>query len=86
VLDAILLERAGLPAVAVVTEPFRPTGEAMAAAWGMVGYPFLAIPHPISNLGDKDLDARADALVAPVVALLTGDTASTPPGRGPRWS
>jgi hypothetical protein len=30
VLDAILFERAGVPAIAVVTEPFRATGEAMA--------------------------------------------------------
>ncbi|HSE93110.1 MAG TPA: hypothetical protein VLF19_07375 [Methylomirabilota bacterium] len=69
-LDAILLERAGVPAVAVVTEPFQATGEAMAASWGMAGYRFLTTPHPIANLGDKDLDERAERLVAPVVALL----------------
>jgi hypothetical protein len=70
VLDAILMERAGVPAIAIVTEPFRPTGEAMAAAWGMPGYPFLAIPHPIANLADKELDARADLLRDGVLALL----------------
>ena len=69
-LDAILFERAGVPAIAVVTEPFRPTGEAMATSWGMPGYRFLDVPHPIANLSDKELDARADQLVEQVLTLL----------------
>ena len=69
-LDAILFERAGVPAIAVVTEPFHPTGEAMATSWGMPGYRFLEVPHPIANLGDKDLDERADRLAEEVLALL----------------
>ena len=69
-LDAILMEEHGVPAVAVVTSPFRPTGEAMAASWGMPGYPFLDIPHPIANLGDKDLDERADRMMHALEALL----------------
>jgi hypothetical protein len=72
VLDAILFERAGVPAIAIVTEPFRPTGEAMAASWGMAGYRFLDMPHPIANLEDKELDVRADRLVEQVLALLRG--------------
>jgi hypothetical protein len=71
VLDAILMERAGTPAIAIVTEPFRATGEAMTSAWGLTGYPFLATPHPIANLADKELDERADRLLDAVEALLT---------------
>jgi hypothetical protein len=71
VLDAILMERAGTPAIAIVTEPFRATGDAMASAWGLTGYPFLATPHPIANLADKELDERADRLLDAVEALLT---------------
>jgi hypothetical protein len=70
VLDAILMEQAGVPAVAIVTDVFRATGEAMATSWGMAGYRFLEVPHPIANLGDKELDERADRLVEQVVALL----------------
>jgi hypothetical protein len=70
VLDAILMERAGTAAIAIVTEPFRATGDAMAAAWGMPGYPFLETPHPIANLGNKELDERADRLLEAVEALL----------------
>ena len=69
-LDAILLERAGVPAVAIVTDFFRATGNAMAASWGMTGYGFLDTAHPIANLTKDDLDARADRLVEPLVALL----------------
>jgi hypothetical protein len=72
VLDAILFERLGIPAIAVVTEPFRPTGEAMATSWGMPGYRFLEVPHPIANLDDKELDERADRLVEEVLKLLRG--------------
>jgi hypothetical protein len=62
VLDAILMEEQGVPAIAVVTRPFRTTGEAMATSWGKPGYPFLDTPHPIANLTAVDLDRRADAL------------------------
>ena len=61
-LDAILMEEQGVPAIAVVTTPFRNTGEAMAASWGKPGYPFLDTPHPIANLTEVDLDKRADEL------------------------
>ena len=69
-LDAILFEQQGVPAVAIVTDLFRATGDAMATSWGMTGYRFVDTPHPIANLTDKELDARADRLVEPVVSLL----------------
>jgi hypothetical protein len=70
VLDAILMEQQGVPAVAVVTTPFRETGAAMAASWGKPGYPFADTPHPIANLTETDLDARADALADAVERCL----------------
>ena len=72
-LDAILMEEQGVPAIAVVTTPFRNTGEAMATSWGLPGYRFLDVPHPIANLADKELDGRADRLVESVLALLRRD-------------
>jgi hypothetical protein len=75
VLDAILIEQQGVPAIAIVTEPFRATGVAMATSWGLAGFQFLETPHPIANLTDKELDERADRLVEPLLALL----ATTPP-------
>jgi hypothetical protein len=71
VLDAILMEEQGVPAIAVVTTPFRTTGEAMAASWGKPGYAFLDTPHPIANLTDAELDQRADELAAACERWLT---------------
>jgi hypothetical protein len=73
VLDAILMEQQGVPAVAIVTTPFRETGAAMAASWGKPGYPFVDTAHPIANLTDAELDARADALAEAVERCLRGD-------------
>jgi hypothetical protein len=70
VLDAILMEQQGVPAVAIVTAPFRATGEAMAASWGKAGYPFVDTPHPIANLTAAELDGRADALAEAVERCL----------------
>lgn len=70
-LDAILLEQQGVPAIAVITEPFRETGRAMAESWGLPAFRFLETPHPIASVDDRELDERADRLVEPVLALLT---------------
>ena len=71
-LDALLFEERGIPGIAVVTEPFRQTGAAMAATWGLPGFRFLDIPHPIANLAPKDLDERAGRLAPQVVEILRG--------------
>ena len=69
-LDAILMEQQGVPAVAIVTTPFRATGAAMATSWGKPGYAFVDTPHPIANLTAAELDARADALADAVERCL----------------
>ncbi len=65
-----MFEERGIPGIALVTEPFRQTGAAMAATWGLPGFRFLDVPHPIAILGDKDMDDRADQLVLLVAELL----------------
>ena len=67
-----MFEERGIPGIALVTEPFRQTATAMAATWGLPGFRFLSLPHPIAILGDKEMDERADALVPLVVDLLAG--------------
>ena len=66
-----MFEERGIPGIAVVTDPFRQTGTAMATTWGLPGFRFLAVPHPIANLADADLDAIAARLAAEVADLLT---------------
>ena len=69
-LDAISFEKRGIPAAAVITEPFVPTAEAMSRLAGMPGYPVAVIPHPIGSLDEAALAARADAIVPRIEALL----------------
>jgi hypothetical protein len=70
VLDGILFEKAGVPAAAIVTDVFEHTARAMAQSWGVPGYRFLAMPHPIANLTESQLDQRAREIAPEVVKLL----------------
>ena len=69
-LDGILLERAGIPSAAIVTDLFEVTGRAMAEQWGLPYYRFLTMPHPTANLTEAQLDERARAITPKVVDLL----------------
>ena len=71
-LDAINFEKQGIPAVAVVTEPFIKTAKAVAELNGMPGYPFVIVPHPFGSLDEAQVHARADAAVAEIERLLLG--------------
>lgn len=69
-LDGILFEKVGVPAASIVTDVFQATGHAMAQAWGLPEYKFLAMPHPIANLTEAQLDQRAREIAPEVVKLL----------------
>ena len=69
-LDGIVFEKVGIPAASIVTDVFEGTGHAMAQSWGVPEYRFLSLPHPIANLSEADLDARARAIVPEIVRLL----------------
>jgi len=71
VLDALMFEARGIPALALVTEPFRQTGTAMAATWGLPGFRFVEMPHPVAILREEETDDRADHLLPLLLALLT---------------
>jgi hypothetical protein len=69
VLDGILFEKHGVPAVAIVTDTLAETGKAMAQAWGLPNYKFLTVPHPIANLTEDELNQRAREIAPKVVQL-----------------
>jgi hypothetical protein len=73
VLDAINFEKQGIPAVAVITEPFVRTAEAVATLNGMPGYPFVVVAHPFGSLIQTAVRARADGALALIECLLLGD-------------
>ncbi|HYC45732.1 MAG TPA: hypothetical protein VED01_09640 [Burkholderiales bacterium] len=65
-----MFEQHGMPSASIITELFIPTGRAMARTWGLPDFRFLAMPHPIANLNEKELDERAAAIAPQVVKLL----------------
>jgi hypothetical protein len=69
-LDAIILEKAGIPAVAVVTDAFHSTAREMAELWGVPNFRFVMMPHPLASLTDQEIDSCAAELAGKVTALL----------------
>ncbi|MBI3304140.1 MAG: hypothetical protein HYZ72_18915 [Deltaproteobacteria bacterium] len=70
--DAISAEKAGILATAIITDRFTQTARVMAQVSGMPGYPFVVIPHPISNNSDAVLRTKAEDTVRQCVAILEG--------------
>ena len=58
-LDAVNLERLGIPTVTVVTEPFTVAAETVARSLGMPDIPRVVIPHDYLS---EDTDAIAKKL------------------------
>ena len=69
-LDGIVFEKHGIPAASLITDVFDATGRAMAVAWGLPTYKYLAVPHPIANLTEEELDNRAREITPQIVELL----------------
>ena len=59
-----------MPTASIITDVFMRTGDAMARSWGLKDFKFLAVPHPIANLTDEQLDQRARDITPQVVKLL----------------
>ena len=79
-LDAISFEKRGIPAAAVITEPFVLTAAAIAELAGLPGYPHAVIPHPVGSLTAAEVRERAEAIAPRVAELLLGPR---PPGSAP---
>ena len=75
-LDSILIEKAGVPAITIVTDAFVETGKLMSSKWGIPEFRFLSVPHPVANLSDAELDRRVDDVISDVVKLLIEGQAS----------
>jgi hypothetical protein len=68
--DLVRLERLGLATAGVGTEPFADEALEQAALLGMPGYRMVWVPHPVQLLTAEELDARADAAMAAILARL----------------
>lgn len=73
--DAVELEWAGVPAVAVVHKTMDGTARAMALVSGMPDYPFITVdyPHvPLANWTDEEVSEVARQIADAVRPRLTG--------------
>jgi hypothetical protein len=70
VADGIMLERAGVPAVAIVSDSFLVSGRAMAQVQGFPGYDFVAVRHPIASLDEGELHERVQDVLPHIQRIL----------------
>ena len=73
-LDAITIEKRGIPAVVIGTDKLvNTTGRGMARAHGAPDFPFAVIEHPIENTREMDeLQRKAEIAATQVQAILLG--------------
>lgn len=70
--DALLLERAGVPATVLVTEVFVRTVARFADVLGAPGYHHLAVPHPVATKPTEELARLAGTVVDAALEQLAG--------------
>jgi hypothetical protein len=68
--DGVVLEAAGLPVAAIITDSFVPTADAMAALRGAPGFRYATTAHPVAVLTEEKVKERAAQVLDQVVALL----------------
>lgn len=66
----MIADRAGVPAVSVMTSAFVDAAEMMCLVQGVPDHRFAVIEHPISSADDAGLAERAEAAVATAVEVL----------------
>lgn len=68
--DGILLERAGVPAVSVITDAFALPARAMAKNYGFPGFEYLTVPHPVASLARDEIRALVHTGLPRVLEIL----------------
>jgi hypothetical protein len=68
--DGIELEKRGVPAAVICTEPFITSAKAMSKLGGIPEYPFVVLPHPLGSLTPDELRERAIQAAPEVLRIL----------------
>lgn len=74
--DGLILERNGIPTVAICTRPFVVTAKAMAKSYGAPDFEFVFTAHPIASLQDTAIAERANEIVKSVVRMIAQPVAA----------
>lgn len=73
-LDAVNIERMGIPAVAIVTEPFIGAARAVAASQGLPDLSLVVIPHDYLVDSPAAIAARLEPVIDDIERALFGST------------
>src|SRR6266851_5340706 len=71
VIDAVNLEKAGVPTVALISRSFCPLGQIVARGEGHHSLPIVMLPHPIGEADQARIAQKGADVAAECVRLLT---------------
>ncbi len=71
IIDAVNLEKAGVPTVALISRSFCPLGQFVARGTGHEGLPIVMLPHPIGEVDESRIAQKGVDAAAVCVRLLT---------------
>ncbi len=71
VIDAVNLEKAGVPTVALISRSFCPLGQIVGRGVGHTGLPIVMLPHPIGESDETRIAQKGSDAAAECVRLLT---------------
>lgn len=71
VIDAVNLEKAGIPTVALISRSFCPLGQIVGRGVGHNGLPIVMLPHPIGEADENRIAQKGRDAAAECVRLLT---------------
>ncbi|MDE3077981.1 MAG: hypothetical protein KGJ86_21360 [Chloroflexota bacterium] len=77
--NATELEKLGVPAIAICTEPFAKTADSMARRRGFPNYRFILVEHPLSSARTEGIQRRAAGALAEIAAIALGDEVAREP-------
>ncbi|MDA0270732.1 MAG: hypothetical protein O2919_06845 [Chloroflexi bacterium] len=69
--DTVWFETQGIPSVFLASTEFVDAAARQATALGLPDVKRLFVPHPIQDATDEEMQAKAEAIVAEVIAALT---------------
>ncbi len=69
--DTVWFEIQGIPAVSIASSEFVEAASTQANALGLSEAKRVFVDHPIQDATDVEMRAKADAIVAEVIAALT---------------
>ena len=65
-----MIEQRGKVAAVICTEQFASSARVTAQTFGMAGFPFAEVQHPIGRVSDRELARRAKVALFQVLAIL----------------